>query len=116
MRLVPISTRHPQEPRNRADLLTDQGLNRLLTCLRIDPHLIEIDRIGQPGREAPEVVADCGEHGVGSVADGAGEMVAVHAWSAVEPFLPKTARIGNQRRTDLRDVLNASRYLMRSGL
>ncbi len=36
-------------------------------------------------------------------------------WSAVEPFLPKTAAVGNPRRIDLREVLNAIRYLVRSG-
>jgi len=36
-------------------------------------------------------------------------------WSAVEPFLPKTAAVGSPRRIDLREVLNAIRYLVRSG-
>ena len=36
-------------------------------------------------------------------------------WSAVEPFLPKTETAGSPRRTDLREVLNAIRYLVRSG-
>ena len=36
-------------------------------------------------------------------------------WSAVEPFLPKTAGTGSPRRIDLREVLNAIRYLVRSG-
>jgi putative transposase len=36
-------------------------------------------------------------------------------WSAVEPFLPKAEATGSPRRTDLREVLNAIRYLVRSG-
>ena len=36
-------------------------------------------------------------------------------WSAVEPFLPKAGSTGSPRRTDLREVLNAIRYLVRSG-
>lgn len=36
-------------------------------------------------------------------------------WSAVEPFLPKASPTGSRRRTDLREVLNALRYLVRSG-
>ena len=36
-------------------------------------------------------------------------------WGAVEPFLPKAAKTGSPRRTDLREVLNAIRYLVRSG-
>jgi len=36
-------------------------------------------------------------------------------WLAVEPFLPQTAGTGSPRRIDLREVLNAIRYLVRSG-
>lgn len=36
-------------------------------------------------------------------------------WSAVEPFLPGASRTGSRRRTDLREVLNALRYMVRSG-
>ena len=36
-------------------------------------------------------------------------------WSAVEPFLPGSGATGRPRRTDLREVLNAIRYLVRSG-
>jgi putative transposase len=36
-------------------------------------------------------------------------------WSAVEPLLPKAAPAGSPRRIDLREVLNAIRYLVRSG-
>ena len=36
-------------------------------------------------------------------------------WSAVEPFMPKAGATGSPRRTDLREVLNAIRYLVRSG-
>ena len=36
-------------------------------------------------------------------------------WSAVEPFLPKQARTGSPRRVDLREIMNALRYLVRSG-
>lgn len=36
-------------------------------------------------------------------------------WAAVEPFLPKPAGIGSPRRVDMREVLNAIRYLVRSG-
>ena len=36
-------------------------------------------------------------------------------WAAVGFFLPKTATTGSPRRTDLREVLNAIRYLVRSG-
>ena len=36
-------------------------------------------------------------------------------WSSVEPYLPKAGRAGSPRRTDLREVLNAIRYLVRSG-
>lgn len=36
-------------------------------------------------------------------------------WAAVGCFLPKTAPTGSPRRTDLREILNAIRYLVRSG-
>jgi transposase len=36
-------------------------------------------------------------------------------WSAVESFMPKAGLTGSPRRTDLREVLNAIRYLVRSG-
>ena len=36
-------------------------------------------------------------------------------WSQVEPLLPKPGTTGRQRRIDLRDVLNAVRYLARTG-
>ncbi len=36
-------------------------------------------------------------------------------WSAVEPLLPKAAPTGRPREIDLREVLNAIRYLVRSG-
>jgi transposase len=36
-------------------------------------------------------------------------------WAAVEPYLPKASPTGSRRRTDLREVLNALRYLVRSG-
>lgn len=36
-------------------------------------------------------------------------------WSAMEPFLPKPAGTGVPRRVDLLEVLNAIRYLIRSG-
>ena len=36
-------------------------------------------------------------------------------WSRVEPLLPKPGRTGRRRRTDLREVLNAIRYLARTG-
>jgi transposase len=36
-------------------------------------------------------------------------------WSAVEPLLPKPGRKGRKRVIDLREVLNAIRYLARSG-
>ena len=36
-------------------------------------------------------------------------------WGAVAPFLPKVEPVGRPRRTDLREVLNAIRYLVRSG-
>ena len=36
-------------------------------------------------------------------------------WSAVEPFLPKQAPTGSPRRVDLREIMNALRYLVRSG-
>jgi len=36
-------------------------------------------------------------------------------WSAIWPFLPAPAGTGRKRRTDLREVLNAIRYMVRSG-
>ncbi len=36
-------------------------------------------------------------------------------WSHVEPLLPRPGKIGRRRRTDLREVLNAIRYLARTG-
>jgi transposase len=36
-------------------------------------------------------------------------------WSQVEPLLPKRGRTGRRRRIDLREVLNAIRYLARTG-
>ena len=36
-------------------------------------------------------------------------------WAAVEPFLPKPAGVGSPRRVDMREVLNAIRYLVRAG-
>jgi putative transposase len=36
-------------------------------------------------------------------------------WSVVEPFLAKVGATGSPRRTDLREILNALRYLVRSG-
>jgi transposase len=36
-------------------------------------------------------------------------------WAAVAPLMPGAARIGRQRRIDLREVLNAIRYMVRSG-
>ena len=36
-------------------------------------------------------------------------------WASVEPLLPCPARRGRKRRTDLREVLNAIRYMVRSG-
>lgn len=36
-------------------------------------------------------------------------------WEAIAPLLPGTARTGSPRRTDLREVLNAIRYMVRSG-
>ena len=36
-------------------------------------------------------------------------------WARVEPVLPKPARTGRQREVDLREVLNAIRYLARTG-
>ena len=37
-------------------------------------------------------------------------------WSATEPLLPKPGRTGRKRRVDLREMLNAIRYLARSGV
>lgn len=36
-------------------------------------------------------------------------------WALVEPLLPKPAKTGRKRVTDLREVLNAIRYMVRSG-
>jgi transposase len=36
-------------------------------------------------------------------------------WAKIEPLLPKPARTGRQREVDLREVLNAIRYMTRSG-
>lgn len=36
-------------------------------------------------------------------------------WKAIEPLLPRPATTGRRRVTDLREVLNAIRYLVRSG-
>lgn len=36
-------------------------------------------------------------------------------WAAVEPLLPEVAPTGRKRLTDLREVLNAIRYMVRSG-
>ena len=36
-------------------------------------------------------------------------------WATVEPVMPKPARTGRQREVDLREVLNAIRYLARTG-
>ena len=36
-------------------------------------------------------------------------------WARVEPMLPKPAKTGRQREVDLREVLNAIRYMTRSG-
>ncbi len=36
-------------------------------------------------------------------------------WAAVEPLLPPRGKTGRRRRTDLREVLNAIRYMVRSG-
>jgi putative transposase len=36
-------------------------------------------------------------------------------WSAVEPLLPPASATGRRRQTDLREILNAIRYMVRSG-
>lgn len=36
-------------------------------------------------------------------------------WAKIEPFLPRPARRGRRRAVDLREVLNAIRYMARSG-
>ena len=36
-------------------------------------------------------------------------------WSHIMPLLPKPGKTGRKRRTDLREVLNAIRYLVRTG-
>ena len=35
-------------------------------------------------------------------------------WARIEPLLPKPAKTGRQRQVDLREVLNAIRYMARS--
>src|ERR1044071_5416720 len=36
-------------------------------------------------------------------------------WERIEPFLPKPARRGRRPKVDLREILNAIRYLARAG-
>src|SRR3954452_13957581 len=36
-------------------------------------------------------------------------------WERIEPFLPKPARCGRKPKVDLREILNAIRYLARAG-
>ena len=36
-------------------------------------------------------------------------------WQTVEPLLPRPGKTGRRRRVDLREVLNAIRYLARTG-
>ena len=36
-------------------------------------------------------------------------------WSAVEPLMPPASATGRRRQTDFREILNAIRYLVRSG-
>ena len=36
-------------------------------------------------------------------------------WAALQPLLPAVGRTGRKRRIDLREVINALRYLVRSG-
>ena len=36
-------------------------------------------------------------------------------WALIEPFLPPAKRLGRPRTTDLRDVVNALLYMMRTG-
>jgi putative transposase len=36
-------------------------------------------------------------------------------WGALEPWLPQTSGHGRKRTTDLREVVNALRYMARSG-
>lgn len=36
-------------------------------------------------------------------------------WATIEPLLPRAAPVGRRRGTNLREVLNAIRYLVRSG-
>ena len=36
-------------------------------------------------------------------------------WQAIEPLLPDRARTGRKRQSDLREILNAIRYMVRSG-
>src|SRR5215210_5031312 len=37
-------------------------------------------------------------------------------WLAIEPVLPRAAKTGRKRSIDLREVLNAIRYLVRGGV
>jgi putative transposase len=37
-------------------------------------------------------------------------------WVAIEPLLPQPARTGRKRSVDLREILNAIRYMVRSGI
>ena len=36
-------------------------------------------------------------------------------WTAIEPLLPPRGKRGRKRTTDIREVLNAIRYMVRSG-
>ena len=36
-------------------------------------------------------------------------------WALIEPFLPPARRLGRPRTTDLREVVNALLYMMRTG-
>lgn len=36
-------------------------------------------------------------------------------WAAVQPLLPAPARRGRRRQSDMREVINALRYLVRAG-
>lgn len=37
-------------------------------------------------------------------------------WAGIEPFLPRPARTGRGREVDLREVVNAIRYVARTGV
>ncbi len=37
-------------------------------------------------------------------------------WAAMEPLMPSVARTGRRRSIDLREILNAIRYMVRSGI